>query len=275
MEQIISLGAGVQSSTMALMATHGEITPLPSCAIFADTGDEPLAVYEWLEYLTTKLTFPVYTVKRDRKLSEEIKRIRISKKSGNRYMRLMIPFFVVDDKTGKTGMMPRRCTSDFKIEPINRFIRHYIRELKQERLSKEILVQQWIGISTDEAHRMKDNTANNIENRWPLIEVDMTRSDCLLWMNQHGYPQPPRSACVYCPYHNDKEWLRLKTEAPEDFARAVEFEREIQDISLSDETLNGTPYLHNSGKLLSDVEFKIDKEEINNFGNECEGMCGV
>ena len=38
---IISLGAGVQSSTMALMAAHGLITPHPVAAIFADTQDEP------------------------------------------------------------------------------------------------------------------------------------------------------------------------------------------------------------------------------------------
>ena len=41
MKHIISLGAGVQSSTMALMAAHGEIGPMPDCAIFADTGAEP------------------------------------------------------------------------------------------------------------------------------------------------------------------------------------------------------------------------------------------
>jgi hypothetical protein len=38
---VLSLGAGVQSSTMALMAAKGEIIPMPDCAIFADTGAEP------------------------------------------------------------------------------------------------------------------------------------------------------------------------------------------------------------------------------------------
>jgi len=33
---------------MALMAARGDITPMPDCAIFADTGWEPNAVYEWL-----------------------------------------------------------------------------------------------------------------------------------------------------------------------------------------------------------------------------------
>ena len=48
---IISLGAGVQSSTMALMAKHGEIKPMPDCAIFADTQAEPKKVYDWLDWL--------------------------------------------------------------------------------------------------------------------------------------------------------------------------------------------------------------------------------
>ena len=62
MKHIISLGAGVQSSTMALMAAHGEITPMPDCAIFADTQWEPRGVYQWLSWLETQLPFPVHRV---------------------------------------------------------------------------------------------------------------------------------------------------------------------------------------------------------------------
>ena len=59
---IISLGAGVQSSTMSLMAKHGEITPMPKAAVFADTGGEPRKVYTWLDWLEKQLPFPVYRV---------------------------------------------------------------------------------------------------------------------------------------------------------------------------------------------------------------------
>lgn len=51
----LSLGAGVQSSTMALMAAKGEITPMPDAAIFADTSAEPQAVYDWLDWLIKQL----------------------------------------------------------------------------------------------------------------------------------------------------------------------------------------------------------------------------
>lgn len=61
-KHIISLGAGVQSSTMALMAAAGEITPMPDCAIFADTQAEPKSVYKWLDWLEGQLPFPVIRV---------------------------------------------------------------------------------------------------------------------------------------------------------------------------------------------------------------------
>ena len=37
----LSLGAGVQSTTLALMASHGAVRPMPDCTIFADAGREP------------------------------------------------------------------------------------------------------------------------------------------------------------------------------------------------------------------------------------------
>jgi len=67
--RVLSLGAGVQSTTIALMAARGEI-PAPDCAIFADTGDEPRAVYEHLAWLRSPgvLPFPVHIVKPTRTL---------------------------------------------------------------------------------------------------------------------------------------------------------------------------------------------------------------
>ena len=62
--RVLSLGAGVQSTTLALMAAHGEIGPMPDCAIFADTGWEPKAVYEHLAWLGSLnvLPFPIHIV---------------------------------------------------------------------------------------------------------------------------------------------------------------------------------------------------------------------
>ena len=87
---IISLGAGVQSSTMALMAAHGEITPMPVAAIFADTQAEPTSVYRWLDWLEKQLPFPVYRVSQG-SLTDACLKTRTNRKTGRPYYSNMIP----------------------------------------------------------------------------------------------------------------------------------------------------------------------------------------
>ncbi len=57
---VISLGGGVQSSVMALMASQGAFDAIPNCAIFADTHWEPPSLYTHLDWLAERLGFPVY-----------------------------------------------------------------------------------------------------------------------------------------------------------------------------------------------------------------------
>ncbi len=276
MLNIISLGAGVQSSTMALMAAQGEITPMPDAAIFADTQAEPQAVYEWLDWLCGKLPFPVYRVTKGNLRNDSLI-LRRSKKSGKLYQRSIIPFYV-SHGDGRKEILQRRCTGDYKIRLIEREARRLcgpaaIRAWRKEG-STIPLVEQWIGISSDEAHRMKPSSVSWISHCWPLVDRRMSRSDCLAWMSKRGYPKPPRSACVFCPYHSDAEWIRLRKESPEEFALAIQFEKEAQAGYAKDEVTNGVPYLHNSRIPLDLV--KLDpKDQLSMFGNECEGMCGV
>lgn len=257
---VLSLGAGVQSSTLALMAAAGELGEMPECAIFADTGDEPASVYAWLDWLEKQLPFPVYRVTAG-VLSEEVTRVRVSK-SGNKYLKPMPPAFLKGDGV---GIAIRQCTVNHKIEPI----RKKLRELHQGRG-----VVQWIGISMDEVIRMKPSRDAWCVNVWPLIDRGMTRRDCLKWMEVKGYPKPPRSACVYCPYHSNAEWRRLKNEEPEEFQRAVDFEKRLQKAA--EQTMfNASLYLHRSCVPLSEAPLAADDGQPSLFGNECEGMCGV
>lgn len=278
MKHIISLGAGVQSSTMALMAAHGEIDPVPDCAIFADTQDESANVYKWLDQLEGFIQaaphpFPIHRVTKG-KLSAASLEPRLSKK-GVKYSKTSIPFYTLNsDKS--FGMIPNRgCTYDFKIMPIRKKQRE-IGEIK--RGQRTVGVITWIGISLDEATRMKDSRDVWCENRWPLIELRMTRQNCHEWMESHGYPQPPRSACVYCPFHNNNEWRRLKDQEPEEFAKAVQFEKDVQKMKGSDGNFDSVPFLHASRLPLEQVDFSTLSErngQINLFENECEGMCGI
>lgn len=261
---LISLGAGVQSSTMALMGAYGEITPMPAAAIFADTQNEPGSVYSWLDWLEQQLPFPVYRVTAGN-LAEDTLRIRIRKDGKGSWCPSGIPAFT--KTSGKRGQQPRQCTGHFKVRPIQRCVR---RLLRQHGAKKAIL---WIGISLDEGHRMKPSRVKYYDHIWPLIDQHINRQDCLKWMAARGYPTPPRSACVFCPYHSDREWLRLKNEEPEEFRKALEFERAYQKAKAATVSPDYIPYLHTDRKPLDQVRF--DGGQQAGWGNECEGMCGV
>jgi hypothetical protein len=258
---IISLGAGVQSSTMALMAAHGEITPMPKCAIFADTQDEPQSVYKWLDWLEKQLPFPVHRVTKG-SLSKKVLEKYLNEKG--RMTTISIPFFMEG-----LGHAPRQCTSDYKVYPIDKEITRQMRDSGAKRAIK------WIGISLDEIYRMKPSRRSTVEHRWPLVDARIRRHDCENWMKANGYPKPPRSACRYCPYHSDAEWRRLKREEPDEFRKAVEFEQEAQENIT--ELWKEKPFLHRSLVPLDQVDFSTDEDHGQQvmFGNECEGMCGV
>ena len=268
---IISLGAGVQSSTMALMAAAGEITPMPVAAIFADTQAEPKSVYTWLDWLEKQLPFPVRRVTQG-SLVEDTLTIRKRKDGNGEWSRSGVPHFSINPD-GSYGQGNRQCTGDFKLAPLMR---------EQRKLLKEFGVKQitcWIGISIDEAGRIKDSRVRYIQHRWPLIDAGLNRRDCLKWMSARGFPTPPRSACVFCPYHSDREWRRLRDEEPEEFAKAVRFERDYQAVKKKTlpEKAHFVPYLHAKRIPLDQVDFSTEEErgQLNMFNNECEGMCGV
>jgi len=277
----INLGAGVQSSCLALMAAKGEIDPAPDAAIFADTQAEPASVYKWLDYLEGELPFPVYRVTHGNLTEDSLTpRIRVrdngDAKAGDTLMRRLIPVFGIMPNGEKTAAIGRKCTADYKIKPI-------IKEIRKlagiKRGQKDITVTQWIGISWDEVQRMKDSSEKWTQHRWPLIERRMSRGQCLEWMRKNGYPEPPRSACYYCPFHSDEEWRRLRNEDPEEFQQAIKFDEQIRDAyKKNDRQMKMEIYLHNSCKPLSEISFDndIDKgQAVWDFMSECEGMCGV
>jgi len=253
------------------MAAHGELTPMPDCAIFADTGAEPKSVYKWLDWLEAKLPFPVNRVRKaGGTLAEEAVRVVVSKK-GNPYTHTGIPGFV-KAPDGAIGMIRRQCTSDFKIVIIQREVRRLLAERE-----RSAVCHQWISISLDEATRMTESRVKRIILQYPLIDRGMRRFDCLDWMESHGYPKLPRSACFFCPYHNNEEWRNLKENEPEAFADAVMFEKKYQ-ASFEITKTRGVPFLHRSCQPLSEVDFSSagsKSGKLNFFNNECAGVCGV
>ena len=267
---VLNLGAGVQSSTLALMAAAGEITPMPDFAIFADTQAEPKSVYTWLDWLEKQLPFPVHRVTAGN-MTEHMMTMRIAK-DGRVWTKSMIPAFM-QAPNGSIGLLGRSCTADYKIVPILKSLRKLCSIKRGE---KNVKITQWIGISYDEIQRMKPSRDAWTQHRWPLIEREMRRHDCIAWLKRNGFPEPPRSACVYCPFHSNTEWRKLKDDEPEAFTEAVRVEKELQRTK-AEAADRSVPWLHRSCVPLEDIDLstEADAGQLDMFGNECEGLCGV
>lgn len=259
--RVISLGAGVQSTTLALLVKHGELPPCDA-AVFADTGMEPAAVYTHLAQLEKILPFPVLRVAHG-----DLYRHLVTGIEERKWISTP-PLFAIT-KTGKKGMLRRQCTRDFKIRPIVKGLRE-VAGMKPRGVKRGILVEQWIGISTDEADRMKPNAQKWIRSRWPLIDLRMSRDDCLRWLAAHGYARPPKSACIACPYQGDDGW-RLRKSVPEDWQKIVKLDRLLRK-GIRGST--ASVFLHDSRAPIEDAP--LDRvSERGHWGNECEGICGV
>lgn len=266
----LSLGAGIQSSTIAEMIVEGHL-PRVDAVIFADTGDEPQYVYDQVTYLTQRLAtidIPLITAKH-RDMIEDI----YSKDYRQRFAAL--PLFTKltttitgFDKTASRStisQLQRQCTKEYKIEPIEKEIRKLLlakglaRQDKLNRIypSPGAEAELWLGISMDEAERMKPNPVPHFHNRWPLIEMRMTRQDCINYLQDHDLPVPNKSSCIRCPYHNDAHYLEMKQERPKDWATVVQFDKDLRNGRLRlTASVKGEVYQHRSCIPLEEIDLQ-------------------
>lgn len=256
--RILSLGAGVQSTTMALMIARGDL-PMVDCAIFADTGWEPEAVYKHLAWLTAQLPFPVYVVTAGNLREDALKGVN---STGHNFA--AVPWFMVD-RRGKKRMGKRQCTYNYKLRPMQKKIVEMLGG-KRPKGGAEVL----IGISTNETWRIKPSRVQYIVNTWPLIERRMSRQDCRQWLEERQYPMPRRSACLGCPFLDDEQ---RRAQTPAEFADTVAVDHAIRHQFPA----KGQQYMHPSFVPLELVDLSTPAQQGQGdlFLNECEGMCGL
>lgn len=278
--RILNLGAGVQSTTLALMAETGEI-PKFDYAIFADVQAEPKSVYNHLDWLQLQLSYPVLVRTRG-SLVDNLKSGMDGK--GGRFC--SIPAFT--GQQGKaSGIVRRQCTSEFKIKVIEDTIKREILKLPlYGRIPKNLQLTQVFGLSYDEQVRIYKVQRAHARNTWklefPLYDMEMNRRDCVKWLEDYGVPHlVPRSACYFCPYHSNQEWHRLKTEEPEEFEKAVEVDRLLRTTGArANKNMNELLWLHPYCMPLEDIDFTVGNKDakgqaVMDFSMECEGMCGI
>ena len=283
--RILSLGAGVQSTTLALLSAEGRLPKLDH-AIFADTRWEPAAVYAQFERVAAELTAAGVTV-------HHVSTGNLRDDSINPAHRYAsIPYFVLGpagscERCEGIGQLPveedrvtaewwpawrqcpdckgdgrsrglgrRQCTSEYKLAPIGRKVRELLGASAPDfkRVPKGRVAEQWIGFSADEMHRISDkNGVSYSRKRYPLLELDgmggrtgWDRADCHRYLASRGYGSTVKSACVGCPFHGNRQWRDMRDHRPAEWADAVAFDVAIRKGGARGLPLDGEAFLHAS-----------------------------
>ena len=244
--QVWSFGGGTQSAAIAALILQGRL-PKPDLAVISDTGREKETTWSYLETVVQPALQSVGTEIVAVKKSDWAT-VDLRSTTGEF---VLIPAFT--NIRGAQGKLPAYCSTEWKRRVIQRWLR--AQGVKE--------CEVWLGMSVDEMRRVRQSGEGWFRHRYPLIfDVPMRRSECIsLVMDQMGWPEPPRSACWMCPQMSDAEWRGM---SPEDFAKAVEFEREQR---VADPNF----YLHESCVPLDQVDFTSSQTAL--FAGCESGYC--
>ena len=210
--QVWSCGGGTQSAAIAALICRGDLRP--DISVIVDTERE--VEQTWLYYETVlvpelaKAGVVLHRVPKSDYATVDLY-------GGANGDKLLIPALL----DGGAGKLPTYCSNEWKARVVQRFC--------NDRFPGEIGFDIWLGISRDEAHRMKRGSGK-WQYKHPLIDDDrfLSRRGCISLVKNMGWPEPPRSRCWMCPNQGASEWKELKENWPADYAMAVAFEKEIQ-----------------------------------------------
>lgn len=275
-----SFGAGVQSTALWLLILHEpkkllEVTGgLPSKMFFADTGAETQEIYRHLEnvqeYTQKMQSLGVGAPPLEIVCNGSI----IADASQPNYWRGIstVPLYT-RNSDGSIGMLRRQCTHEYKILPLERAMRAELGYQKGQRIPANS-INLWLGISLEEASRMTKNHAKWINNYYPLVELGWDRTRCYEYAKNLGW-DTVKSRCFFCPYITD--WGEIKRKQPEEFAKAVEFDKHIRNSTKAG--IKSPVFVHRRAVPLdaavADQLGLFEDDWRYGFENECQGYCGV
>ena len=200
--EVLSCGAGVQSSVLVLKVIEG-LLPKPDLIIHSNTGSDLPYTYEQVERLFKLAT--------KHNIRFEVVRSHYGS---------LHEAYMVNSSIPLAGL--RTCTGRFKIDPINQRLRQIVGYRRGV-----VLVRSWLGISTDELTRRRPHKGKWVENIFPLLdELKMSRDECLSYLKEYaqGYYATSRSGCFCCPYAGKKHFRTLKKRYPDLFKICLEME---------------------------------------------------
>lgn len=235
--RIFSAGWGTQSTAVIVLQTQGKIKPYDAF-VWANVGDDsehPETIEYYRNYIIP------FAARHGIQLVERQRIYKGKPISLYRFVHdvnsMELPLYFSEG-----GKANRKCTVDFKIEVVNRY-------LKQE--SKKTHVEVGIGFSRDEVHRIHTkyqgwhdhNYTRQPNNTWkrgkklgfwrlhefPLTELMLTKAQCIKLVMDAGLPEPPPSLCWFCPFQSRARLLDKKKNRPVMFMGMVEMEEMLNE----------------------------------------------
>lgn len=264
--KILSLGAGMQSTALLLMScanklildgktgkfTYTEGVPVYDTVLFCDLGLEPKWVYDQLLFCQKACEWAgidFYVLKSDlyEHYMENFGKSRV----------VSIPFWSVNEDTGKKGKQMRNCTLEYKITVMQNFVRRQLLGyVKYQRVRQEDIKahEMHLGFSAEESRRCKENPHPMFVNHFPLVDLGLTRADNYAYIKDVWGLETKASACCFCPFHTNYFFgveLR-KQENKEEYDKTVEFD-EMLEREQPNTKIESKLYISKSRKRIKDL----------------------
>jgi hypothetical protein len=236
---------------MCILVARG-VLERPDYIVCADTGREATSTWDYL----TEVMQP-FLERHDLRVNiapHDLSTVDLYSHKGD----VLMPMHT------STGQLRTYCSVEWKRRVVQRWLR------SQGATS----VQMWIGFSLDERRRatLKPD-AQWLEYRYPLLELNLTRQDCLNIIQAEGLLEPPKSACWMCPHRRNSEWRYIRDNYPEDWQRAIALDEELRHAAPLDTLNDDRLWLHRDRVPLAEADIDTpDKGENRQCGM---GMCFV
>ena len=124
----------------------------------------------------------------------------------------------------------KSCSGKYKIQPQEKWANNNAQCKDVWKAGGKVL--KLIGYDADEHHRAKIPEDKKYTYRYPLVEWDWGREECVEAIDRAGLPQPGKSACVFCPSSKPREILELSRTHPDLLARALAMEANAELTSV-------------------------------------------
>lgn len=264
--KILSCGAGMQSTALALMACANKLlnenraesfnfrymekVPIYDAVLFCDLGLEPDWVMNQVLFIKEACEWsgiPFYilnsTLYEDYMNNFGTKRVT------------SIPFWSVDEN-GKKGRMMRNCTLDYKIAIMQNFVRWELLGYKKGQRTKPEDIkahEMHLGFSKEEEHRCKENKHKMFINKFPLCEMNLVRADNYAYIKDVWGLETKASACCFCPFHTNYFFQYIKENHKYDYDRTIEFDQMLEDQQPNTK-IRSKLYISKSRKRIKDLQ---------------------